>query len=1238
MRPADKHLSPQELESLLFGVADSNDIHANRASAREAQQHLGGCAICQTVADRYRNVDAALRGLRGKGKRRLSGVTRGKDCPADEVWPRIAVGLIPEKEASDYVAHAAVCDWCGPLLQEAMEDLAQDMTVEEQKGLSQLSSASLEWQREMGKKMAAQLDSSARRAGVVKTKAAGGGWNGENGTPALEDKTPGIRWWPRLAWSAVAVAFVAAVIFFAWVKTGQADVNKLLAQSYRQHRTIELRMPGAEYGPIRLERGNGSIDFPPEFYEAQAIIKRQSAKHPDDPVWLHAQARVHLLQWNYVNAIKELDDALMLKPDDPDLLLDRATALFQRAEKSGRPSAIDYGEAAEDLSRVLKQKPDDAVALFNRAIIFEKLFALNRAIADLNSYLAIDGNGPWADEARERLERLRKMVQAHDRAQAEPLVSVDIFTRLAGNPDALVQLDSRLEDYLEVGIREWLPLAFTLKTGSSDSVTALNALRTLADIASTRHKDTWLTDLLDFSNRTPDFASGVGALSRAILKSGQGDPAGAYVQARSAEDFFVRAGDEAGVLRAEIEEVHALQRSQHGDKCLNKARSTWAGLRKTAYRWMRAQLEIDQSACSIMSGGFGQARSFISRAGNEVADGSFRELQLRRIGIASAVETDQGNMAGAWALDQEGLAEYWQGKPSPPIRGHQFYTDLSIAAEDLQLWNLALAMALEGEREVSLTQNKPSEALTHVLVGNMALRAQALDLARAEFDKANEQLAALPPSDAVRTYRLDAEIDLASVELAEGRLNRAEERLKSVEGSLAVVLSYTIPLRFYEIEGQLFEKQERIDQAETAFLKAVAVANLGFQHPAHPADRYTWSQETSRLYRELVQSEFKKGDPEKALQVWERYRAEALHNSMTAEHEPDTLSFSDRIHQIVSTLESQTVVSYALLPKGLAVWVLDSRGIQGHFMESNTNDLVRASNYFADMCADPSSDLAGLKRRGAALYKLLLGGVDGQLSPSRTLVIEPDEPLGDLPFEALLTQDNQYLGSRYRIVFSPGLLFQERHLTEPLLDANTKVLFVASGSNIGEEPGPITAQVEAETHAISRKFDQPVLLQADDASVERLEALLPAAEILHFAGHAISNGRQEGLLLLKASPDGAQEVSVWGAERINEKLFKHIRLAVYAACSTGRGSKNRFEKHGDIVRNTLSVGVPYVAASRWDIDSAATDQFMELFYTQLLSGKTVSIAIQRSEAAVRSRAGTQHPYYWAAFAAFGRSN
>src|SRR4029077_17964749 len=288
MRPADTHLTPQELESLLFGAAGSKTTIADSTAAQEAQQHLSGCAVCQSVADRYRNADAALKGLGMQNKRAWKAPTPGIDCPAEETWVRLAAGLISEEEAARYVTHAAQCDWCGPLFKESMEDLAQDVTAEEQEALQKLPSASPDWQREMAKKLAAESGNAA----VTQVE--------KIDKPRKSREKAGFGWWPRLAWAGAGLAIVAVAVWLGIRLTREPDVNQLLAQAYTDRRTLEMRFDGATHSDRGVTRGsptdNSSSSLPLALLEAENVIAHHLQREPDNARWLQMRARADVLE------------------------------------------------------------------------------------------------------------------------------------------------------------------------------------------------------------------------------------------------------------------------------------------------------------------------------------------------------------------------------------------------------------------------------------------------------------------------------------------------------------------------------------------------------------------------------------------------------------------------------------------------------------------------------------------------------------------------------------------------------------------------------------------------------------------------------------------------------------------------------------------------------------------------------------------------------------------------------
>ena len=167
------------------------------------------------------------------------------------------------------------------------------------------------------------------------------------------------------------------------------------------------------------------------------------------------------------------------QPDSPALLTDLATAYFQRAVATDR--AIDYGQTIELLGRTLAKTPDDPVALFNRAIALQKMFAYNEAIRDWEHYLRVDPKGSWADEAR------RRPVGLHRRPHQPPAIRAAIETTplpTAGRPRPSSSVpglnhppDSAKRKMITVRVSEVVPTSRQRRTGKRNLVRFLRSQR-----------------------------------------------------------------------------------------------------------------------------------------------------------------------------------------------------------------------------------------------------------------------------------------------------------------------------------------------------------------------------------------------------------------------------------------------------------------------------------------------------------------------------------------------------------------------------------------------------------------------------------------------------------------------------------------------------------------------------------------------------------------------------------------
>jgi len=108
------------------------------------------------------------------------------------------------------------------------------------------------------------------------------------------------------------------------------------------------------------------------------------------------------------------------------------------------------------------------------------------------------------------------------------------------------------------------------------------------------------------------------------------------------------------------------------------------------------------------------------------------------------------------------------------------------------------------------------------------------------------------------------------------------------------------------------------------------------------------------------------------------------------------------------------------------------------------------------------------------------------------------------------------------------------------------------------------------------------------------------------------------------------------ADSLRASSMPNLQLAVLSACSTAVASAGDSSGFDSIADTLLRSGVPHVVASRWAVDAVETREFVEDFYRNLLSGVPVSEAVRLTSRRMLSNPRTAHPYYWSAFAAYGR--
>lgn len=328
---------------------------------------------------------------------------------------------------------------------------------------------------------------------------------------------------------------------------------------------------------------------------------------------------------------------------------------------------------------------------------------------------------------------------------------------------------------------------------------------------------------------------------------------------------------------------------------------------------------------------------------------------------------------------------------------------------------------------------------------------------------------------------------------------------------------------------------------------------------------------------------------------------------------------------------------------------------------------------------------------GRRLYDWLIGPFPEIASVERLIVV-PDLPLHDLPFEALMAACEpdeipdrsaghldpppgtvhspysrcRYLGLERSVSYLPsaGTLAALRRRRE--LDGSE----VATGSLLalapwtGAEPAepneesiafrhvqgrflplPLLPKTRREVQSLADFFEHGTSLEGRDASEASFKAQAAGYRVLHLATHGLVDDEvpmASGVLL---APSGADDGLLQGHEV--RRLRLHARLVTLSACRSGRGAPSRGEGMLGLSRAFLQAGSSAVLVSLWDVGDETSADLMQAFYRHLSAGASPADALRLARVERFGQVGRErlvfrrrsvsyaHPSYWAAFRLIG---
>lgn len=984
-------------------------------------------------------------------------------------------------------------------------------------------------------------------------------------------------------WGALAAALLLA-LGATWITARllRKSPEQLLAAAYRQQRPFEFRLGAAAYSPVRTERGGGSsFARPAALLDAQARLAKALESKPADPELLRMRARAELLEREPGAAVDTLEKCRELDPRNPQVLADLGTAYALRGDQQNQ--AADWAAALEYLSRALLMRPSTAEWVFNRALVLERMQNFDQAADRWQEFLRLDPAGGWREEA-----------QAHLTSVQEKLKKKQAAVRgLSEEPEQFLALTTEAIDaeaYLSrIAVSQWLPRA------AFDGA-ARRALVRLAEILATGHGDSWLRNVV---KARPGDALAQIAEARAANQSGE--PERALRAARAAQPASAN-GDVR--LWARFEETVSLHNLARPDECLAASVSLEQDLETHPYPWLLAQVRIERAICSFRSGALKDASSLLRYALEGSRRAGFTETELRAEIMYLDCVRFTGVTSELLAQADRALRTFWSGG-FPFMQYQQIVDRLRLAAaregQTQAALFLARSAAWAAEQSGNVLVEGPAEAA-------LAVAAQAAgqsEEARRRMEQGDRLWTKMAPA-----YRAEPQLSLAELEIERGASGAALERLEGLRTAVAERSTVSIESKYHLLTGEALRRSGQTERAAAEF-------RLSIEKALPPLASMTTERERAGLLTILEQSSralagiaVEAGRTGEALMQWKAMRA------------LDGLASKQLLHPA-----SEPILWCLELVDAYGCWLEERDGrVVFHRLAPGKKVIEAAVARFREWCGDPRADAAQLREQGRQIYDWLLKPFEGELSTDPVLVLDLDGVLTLLPMEAL--------EGRWAVMLSAG--FGARR--PQTIDARARVLVAANPAVAGAAAADFPPLPESlrEAQTVRAAFAATEVVEGHSATAGAIAASLPWADIVHFAGHAYSNG-EGAALVLAPSPlqRGAMDYDLLRAEDLRQQDWSRCKLAVLSACATAAGRFRGAVNPGSLVRAVTRSGCARVVASLWRVDSAATAEFMAGFYRSLADGAAPLEALRAGRQRVRSRAEWAHPYFWAAFQLYG---
>lgn len=1047
-------------------------------------------------------------------------------------------------------------------------------------------------------------------------------WTSESDVGRLAPTPPRGRRRTTLAHRTVAIGLAAGacllVALLAWPQrrfligdrfTDRSELSDLFVALAREPaRSMEGRLGTFPYAPPLVFTRGAERRVSPDVVIAAATIEKY-ADADERPAVRAALGVAYLALGELDKAVTTLEEAAEVESTNLFFQNDLSVAYLARAATLDR--AEDYVSGLAAANRAIALDPLRPEPHFNRALALAGLHMSAEAIDAWTSYRSMEPTGPWAEESAQRLEAVQARTRARSSLAAErdpQAVRERIEDRILGEWGSAVERGDRADaDRL---LAEAAHLSEQL-AGSGGDAMARDEVRYIRRVEQAADRRV-LNDL----------AAGhrLYAQARAHWLANRWSDAGATMS--EAARHFRRTGS-AYWQWSSVFQAILIQSRGEADAAIRQIKAMTLPLAERQYFHLRGRSAWVEGYLWAGRGRFDMARPLFVKAVEEFREAGERDYLAAAYMNLAESEWYLGDHESAWTSLAAAFAEVDGLAQSRRIDHFDLAATMSLD-KDLAALEFRNAM-------VRAARTPELQAQAYLRRARTLVRLARTDAAMADLDLAAKAQTA--SADSVWRDRIAPDIEIARADLFSEidcgqTLQHSEAGLAALSRSAGTIRRGAL----LTIRAKCRESMGDMSGAKTDLLGAVQVFEDRRATIASAADRVQAFDLERATFRSLLSLQVVKlNDEAGGFETAERARSGVLAETWRDErHDPPDHrhlpagaavvyyeSLADRVLVWVLTRERRVSFTRPIGEAQLRRWVAQIRRAINR--GAGLGELRPHSAAFFDTLVEPALELAQAHAAGS--------------SPS-TVVFVPDGPLFGVPFAALPDVRGRPLLDRHIVAVAPSL---ETFLAASTRLANLRpmsVLAVGDAHDPATTGLPMLPRADDEAVAIGRLYPASTVLTGADATKRRF--LTTPADVIHFAGHSVLNGRYPMFSRMLLAPEPVIDDSGWLlTSEITPARFGGTRVVVLATCEGAAGRTVEGEGAISLARAFFSAGVPAVVASLWPVDDDL-QTLMTTVHRTLTSERDPARALRAGQRAILAERGPDTPVrVWGGFIMLG---